>query len=285
MALQRARSLPTHSSWLRVSSVASRKLAKSVKSSLFAGLVGSCFVLAACDESKTARPSAQELAPTSSAFIPRSTPSASPTALTPFAIEHFPNPERRWNRSPTILVIARAEDSRIPLLFDAVRHWNGQLEQIGTPFRLGDVTVQSGSLPPGTMSTLSSATVAGELPVTPAARRDAYLQVVTGKTGDLVVVLSEEVFVSFAAPFLPSHYIVGIRNHMIPPLTLPNVARNVILHEIGHAIGLGHNNDPTKLMCGRPADCRPDAFQSSIDRYFPLTDEEKALLLRLYPHQ
>jgi predicted Zn-dependent protease len=35
------------------------------------------------------------------------------------------------------------------------------------------------------------------------------------------------------------------------PLTLPNVARNVIAHELGHAIGLSHNDDPNYLMCGR----------------------------------
>jgi len=36
-------------------------------------------------------------------------------------------------------------------------------------------------------------------------------------------------------------------------------------------------------MCGRPAPCRPDAFASPTERYFPLTAAEKALLLSLYP--
>jgi hypothetical protein len=57
----------------------------------------------------------------------------------------------------------------------------------------------------------------------------------------------------------------------------------VIAHELGHAIGLAHNSDPTMLMCGRPAPCRPMAFQSATEHYFSLTSDEKALLLQLYP--
>jgi len=66
-------------------------------------------------------------------------------------------------------------------------------------------------------------------------------------------------------------------------MTLPNVARNVVAREIGHAIGLSHNSDPTTLMCGRPAPCRPNTFSSPVEEFFPLTIEEKAALLRMYP--
>ena len=76
---------------------------------------------------------------------------------------------------------------------------------------------------------------------------------------------------------------MAIKSDRFYPMTLPNVARNVIAHENGHAIALGHNSDATMLMCGRPASCRPDAFASPTERFFPLSSEEKALLITLYP--
>lgn len=101
--------------------------------------------------------------------------------------------------------------------------------------------------------------------------------------GEIVIVLSDSAIVSFAAPLDgQGRYLIGLRTDRLPPLNLPNVSRNLVAHELGHALGLGHNDDRTKLMCGRPAPCRPDAFQSDEPRFFDLTQEERATLLRLH---
>jgi len=67
-----------------------------------------------------------------------------------------------------------------------------------------------------------------------------------------------------------------------PPLSMSNVARNVVAHELGHVLGLQHNDDHALLMCGRPASCRPFVYRSPELRWFPLSDEEKAYLKRRF---
>jgi hypothetical protein len=185
--------------------------------------------------------------------------------------------DAQWGKVPTITLSAPAQDPRIPLALEAVEFWNRQLAEIGTPFRLGAVTQTTETLPTDYLTRLSAAVLNREPPPDVPERMRQM-------PGDLIMALSVGDFISFASR-LPSgaRVVVGIRSDQLPPLSLPNVGRNVIAHELGHAIGLRHNDDPTTLMCGRPAPCRPAVFQSDVAKFFPLTEADKGLLLRLYP--
>jgi hypothetical protein len=154
-----------------------------------------------------------------------------------------------WPARPAVVIDGASGDARIPLVRAAVAHWNQILAGIGSGFRLGPVSAGGGA-----------------------------------GIGKIQVVLSDGEFISNARRFAGgAGAVVMIRNTRGPPMSLPNVPRNVIAHELGHAIGVPHNSDPNLLMCGRPAPCRPALFASSTAHYFPLSADEKAKLLSMYP--
>jgi hypothetical protein len=175
-----------------------------------------------------------------------------------------------------VVIVAPDGDSRIQLVIEAVEFWNGILKDLGISFELGAVTRGQGLVSAAQLSDISSRVISRAGPI-------ELPENIANISGDMIVVLSDGEFLSFAARWpTRKKALVAIRSDRVPPLTLKNVGRNVIAHELGHAIGLGHNDNPKMLMCGRPAPCRPNAFVSTVEGYFPLAQGDKESLLKMY---
>lgn len=183
-----------------------------------------------------------------------------------------------WKMSPSVTVIGSENDPRQIHIEKAVAFWNRTLEEQGTNFRIGRILKLQDSVPDTELAALSNAVVGrtGIKVVVPDA--------LTTPNGDILIYLGGAAFVSFVSPFSDNgKRVVGIRNIYGPPMNMPNVALNVITHELGHALGIGHNTDETTLMCGRPASCRPDAFFSTQEKLFPLSALENTQIQTMYP--
>lgn len=174
-------------------------------------------------------------------------------------------------RSLEITVLGSPSDPRLAAVAEAVAFWNHTLDEAGARVQLGPVRVVDAEISDDLLRDLSRRVVRGWGGWMPAEAERA--------SGDVVVALSGADLVSFAMPWTRwSKGFVAIRRADVPPLSLPNVARNAVAHELGHVLGLEHNDDPATLMCGRPAPCRPTLYESESGRFFPLTrDDEKEL--------
>lgn len=180
-----------------------------------------------------------------------------------------------WRKIPSVVVVSDVDDARLPAVYDAVRFWNDMFLSLGSPFHFGPVTHVAEAIP---YDELRQYRWVAKLLDWGGGRYEVSSRVARMRW-DVVVALSDGPVSSAARILSPTRVVVTIRKFQTydttPPTTL-NGAQDTIAHELGHAIGLGHNGDSTSLMCGP---CRFDEREG----FSPLTDDEKMLLLEMYP--
>jgi hypothetical protein len=179
-----------------------------------------------------------------------------------------------------VILTPDESDARLAATREAIAFWNGTLSDLRLTPRLHEVEVivASPASRPFETYTRDIWRLAGrDVPAEAHPKPPAEL---VALAGDIVVFFSKQRFFSFAWPFGGrERFFISISTDTAAPLNYPNVSRNVIAHEFGHALGLRHNGNTRTLMCGP---CESLLYWSDTSLFFPLTPEEVARLLALH---
>jgi len=179
-----------------------------------------------------------------------------------------------------LIVTPDARDGRLEAAREAIGFWNDTLSELGLPVHLHEsrVLTPADGVKPFENYTRQIWLLAGK--PAPPERQPPPPEALTALGGDIVVFFSSQVIFSFAWPYEePKRFFIGVQTDRSEPLTFPNVARNVIAHELGHTLGLAHNGNTPTLMCGP---CQHTVYRSDEPRFFPLTPQDRERLRALY---
>ena len=175
------------------------------------------------------------------------------------------------NRHRVVILSAPDTIDRAEIVYEAIAFWNRTLEELELPTRLIETTLTTTSDSSRVFENYTRQVwqQAGRLsPGGPGPKAPGELQQLDA---DVVVFLSEQPTMSFAWPLGQSTtFFVAVPAQTFTP--------NIMAHELGHALGLTHHDDPKVLMC---SPCQ-DAQIIDDGSFLPLTSGDRRRLQELH---
>ena len=170
-------------------------------------------------------------------------------------------------------------DERIGLALEAIAFWNDSFVELGLEPLFADTEVVVSSPVTRVLENHARRVSQRAGRVVPGPREPAPPQELMDIDADVVLFLSAQNLMSFAWPLAETdRYFIAI-SETPGVVASTNTTRNVIAHELGHAVGLTHHDDPATLMC---LPCESSNLQQGEAAFLPLTANDRARLLELY---
>lgn len=180
-----------------------------------------------------------------------------------------------------LVLVAEEGDHRVPASHEAVAFWNDRLAELGIDTRLEEPRLVVASPALRLLENYARQVVQRATRLPAGQAEPAPPADLSDLDADIVVLLSRQDIMSFTWPMpriTPRRYFLVVRSVRGPYRDDAMVTRHVIAHELGHALGLGHNLETHTLMCGP---CQPLTAEPDETGFLPLTDGDRVRLVEM----